>query len=257
MPNLILDLMVDRVDLVDEGANSEAFIKLYKRKENEPAMKFEDILKSLKPEHVAVVETELAKAKGEIPEETVLELAKAKTDLDTAQTELARVTKEQEVAKSKDSEPDFEEVLKSLDPSVQEVFKSLKAQKDAAEQVARDAADKAATEEAVSKAKELKSLPVEEARLVEVMKGITPEIHEILKAANQAIEDGGLFDEVGKSKDKAKTTNDGSADQAWTEIEKKAGEIKTRDSITFEAAISKAIMENPELYKEYLKGGAN
>ena len=33
MPYLLEDLVITRVDLVDEGANSAAFIELYKRKE--------------------------------------------------------------------------------------------------------------------------------------------------------------------------------------------------------------------------------
>ena len=33
MPYELKDLVIDRVDLVDEGANSAAFIELYKRKE--------------------------------------------------------------------------------------------------------------------------------------------------------------------------------------------------------------------------------
>lgn len=256
MPNLILDLMVDRVDLVDEGANSAAFIKLYKRKENEQAMTLDEILAKMKPEHAEVIKSEISKAKEEVPAETEAELNDLKTKNEEMTEEVAKAKKDLEevkVAKSKDKEPDFEEVMKNLDPSVQEVFKSLKAQKDAAETVARAAAEEKLTTEAVAKAKELKSLPIEEAKLVEVMKGISPEVHEILKAANKAIEDGGLFEEVGKSKPNA---GEG-ASSAWEKIEKKAAEIETEKKVTKAKAITMAIQENPDLYREYLKGGAN
>lgn len=257
MPNLIIDLEVDRVDLVDEGANSAAFIKMYKRKETEQVMEFEDILKGLKPEHKETVLAEIAKAKTEGKEdadkdlkaklETTEEvLAKAKTDLQAV---------EEEVAKSKTStEPDFEEVMKSLDPAMQKVFKSMQAQKEAAETIAKQAVEKAEQEEAVAKAAELKSLPVESTKLVEVVKGISPEVFEILKSANKAIEDGGLFDEAGVAK--AKETG-GTASGAWDQIEKAAQAIKEDQKVTIEKARTIAIKENPDLYRDYLKGDLN
>lgn len=260
MPNLILDLLVDRVDLVDEGANSAAHIKLYKRKETEQVMNFDEILAKMKPEHREVIESELAKAKSEVPEDVSTELAKAKGDVETLTTDLAKAKAdldEVNVAKSKDQEPDFEEVLKSLDPSVQAVFKSLKAQKDAAEEVARQAAEEKVTQEAVAKARELKALPVEEGKLVEVMKGITPEVHEILKAANQAMLDSGVLSEVGKSKEQSATNNAGNAADAWAKIEKAAEVIAEEEKISKAKAVTKAIRQNPDLYREYLEGGAN
>lgn len=142
MPNLILDLMVDRVDLVDEGANSQAFIKLYKRKETTGPMKIEEILQKMKPEHADAIRAEVAKAKAEVPEEVETELNKAKADLAKATEDLAKKDLESvETAKKKDEEPDFEEVLKSLDPSIQKYFNDLNAQKIAAEEVAKRAAE--------------------------------------------------------------------------------------------------------------------
>ena len=54
MPNIIVGLVVDRVDFVDEGANSAAFIKMYKRREKDD-MDLEEVLAKLKPEHAEVV----------------------------------------------------------------------------------------------------------------------------------------------------------------------------------------------------------
>lgn len=263
MPNLILDLIIDRVDLVDEGANAASFIKMYKRKGTEEVMDFEKILKSLKPEHAQVVTDEIAKAKAEATptdEEATAkkkladdELADVTDKVAKAKLELGTVTKD--VAKAKTSvEPDFEEVMKGLDPAVQSYFKIMKAKQEAAEAVAKDASDKAEQEVAISKAKELKSLPVEEAKLVEVVKNLSPEIFEILKSANKAIEDGGLLDEVGIAK--AKQTA-GTASAAWDNIEKAAAAIASDQKVTIEKARTLAIKENPELYREYLKGDVN
>lgn len=257
MPNIILDLEVDRVDLVDEGANSAAHIKLYKRKEPVSTMlTYDEIIAKMKPEHAKVITEAVNKAKLEVPADTKTALDEAvnkSKDLETKLEAASKQLENAEVAKSK-SEPDFEEVMKGLDPSLQEVFKSMKMQKEAAEAVAKQAAEKAIEEEAIAKAKDLKSLPVEEAKLVDVLKGISPEVHEILKAANKAIEDGGLFEEVGKSKGNDTTST---TDDAWSKIEKAADKIVEEQKVTKAKAITEAIKANPELYREYLKGGAN
>ena len=248
MPNLLIDLVVDRVDLVDEGANSAAFIKLYKRKEMETGMDFNEIISKLKPEHAEVIQAELAKAKAEVPEEIAKELSDTKVELETLKVELEKFKEEAKKSKEPVQEENFEEVLKNLDPAVQKVFKSLQAQKEAAEQIAKQLQEQKEEEEAIAKARALKALPVEEEKLVQVVKGVSDDVYEILKSAAKALEESILFEEIGKS-------DTGTID-AWSKIEKKAEEIAKRDGITVEKAISVVINENPELYKEYLSGGA-
>ena len=91
MPYLLEDLVVDRVDLVDEGANSAAFIELYKRKERSATMDIEEILSKMKPEHSAVIQAELDKLSGDV--------MKAKEDLATVTTERDTATQDLEKAK--------------------------------------------------------------------------------------------------------------------------------------------------------------
>ena len=251
MPNLLMDLVVDRVDLVDEGANTAAFIKLYKRKERDAIMDFNEIIAKLKPEHAEVIQAEIAKAKTEVPEEVAKELSDTKEELATTKTELEKVKEDVNKSKEPTKEDNFEEVLKSLDPAVQKVFKSLQSQKEAAEQVAKQLNEQKEEEEAIAKAKALKALPVEEDKLVQVVKDISDDVYEILKSAAKVLEESEIFEEVGKGKGGTGSTD------AWSKIEKKADEIAKRDSITKEKAIGVVINENPELYKEYLSGGAN
>jgi len=248
VPNLLVDLVVDRVDLVDEGANSAAFIKLYKRKEMETGMDFNEIISKLKPEHAEIIQAELAKAKTEVPEEIAKELSDTKAELETIKAEFEKFKEEVEKSKEPAQEENFEEILKSLDPAVQKVFKSLQAQKEAAEQIAKQLKEQKEEEEAIAKAKALKALPVEEDKLVQVVKGVSDDVYEILKSAAKVLEESEIFKEIGKS--------DADTIDAWSKIEKKAEEIAKRDGITVEKAISVVINENPELYKEYLSGGA-
>lgn len=246
----MIELQVDRVDLVDEGANSAAFIKLYKRKENTMPLTFEEIFKNLKPEHQTVVAEEVAKAKAMVPDKTAADLEEANESLKEKQKELDAVKKAASENVSKSKELPFEEVIKSLDPAMQEFVKTMKAKQDAAEMIAKQIADKAENDMAIAKAKELKSLPVEEAKLATVLKGLSPEVLEILKAANAAIEGGELFKEVGKGKG-------GNDADAWAKIEKQALAVATEQKITKAKAITKVIKDNPDMYREYLKGGAN
>ena len=245
-----MDLVVDRVDLVDEGANTAAFIKLYKRKERDAIMDFNEIIAKLKPEHAEVIQEEIAKAKAEVPEEIAKELSDTREKLDITETELTKMKEEVNKSKEPAKEDNFEEVLKNLDPAVQKVFKSLQSQKEAAEQVAKQLNEQKEEEEAIKKAKTLKALPVEEDKLVQVVKGVSDDVYEILKSAAKVLEESEIFEEVGKGKGGAGSTD------AWSKIEKKADEIAKRDGITVEKAISVVINENPELYKEYLSGGA-
>ena len=249
VPNLLIDLVVDRVDLVDEGANSAAFIKLYKRKGMETGMDFNEIISKLKPEHAEIIQAEVAKAKAEVPAEVAAELSDTKEALEKSKAELEKIKEEVKKSKEPAQEENFEEVLKSLDPAVQKVFKSLQAQKEAAEQVAKQLTEQKEEEEAIKKAKALKALPVEEEKLVQVVKGISDDVYEILKSAAKVLEESDIFEEVGKGKGGADSTD------AWSKIEKKADEIAKRDGITKEKAIGVVINENPELYKEYLSGG--
>ena len=214
----------------------------------ETGMDFNEIISKLKPEHAEVIQAELAKAKAEVPEEIAKELSDTKVELETLKVELEKFKEEAKKSKEPVQEENFEEVLKNLDPAVQKVFKSLQAQKEAAEQIAKQLQEQKEEEEAIAKARALKALPVEEEKLVQVVKGVSDDVYEILKSVAKVLEESDIFEEIGKS-------NAGTTD-AWTKIEKKAEEIAKRDGITVEKAISVVINENPELYKEYLSGGA-
>ena len=281
MPNLVIDLDINRVDFVDEGANSASFIELYKRKEKSTDMDVKEILSKMKPEHASVIEAAISKAKEDLDAATAerdtaqQELAKAKEDLNAANTELANKTSEIETLKAKGCTKkyneetckecdkresckkassgasfDEEETMKGMPEAARELFAKMKAQRDAAEEELRKSKDAELHAEAVAKAAQLKAIPVDSEKLVQVVKGCSPELMDVLTTVNAALE-GTLLDEFGKS-----NTGKSGAD-AWSKIEAKAEEVAKRDSVTKQKAVAIAIRENPDLYKEYLQGGAN
>ena len=130
-----------------------------------------------------------------------------------------------------------------------EIFQKMQAQKNAAEEELRKAKEAEKDAKAIAKAKELKAIPVEQDKLVDILKRADADLIGILETVNAAVE-GVVLNEVGKGRSVEST-------DAWSRIEKKADEIVTRDSVTKAKAISTVIPENPELYREYLQGGAN
>ena len=277
MPYLLQDLVIDRVDVVEEGACSAAFIEICKRKEKANTMSFEEIIAKMKPEHADVIKAELKKSTDKVAEltgqvETLnADVQKANRALTDAQGALSQTQEELRVEKAKNEElskagcggkkktskagcgscdeEDEEEVIKSMPEAAQALFKTMKAQKEAAEEEIRKAKDAELTAQAVAKAKNMKSLPIEENALVDILKSADEAVVNLLSATAAAI-DGTVLTEVGKSAPKG--PND-----AWATIEAEASKIAKERNITEQKAVSVVIKEKPELYKQYLEGGAN
>lgn len=286
MPTLLEDLIIDRVDLCDEGANSEAFIELFKRKE-QSSMDVKEVLSKMKPEHAKIIQDAIDASAASLKEaqDSVAAITKerddAKTELETTQTTLEETKKALEdmqeankphpegcdcpecTAKSDAAEKDkagsgnvsFDqtETFKSMPKEIQDYLNTLKVQKETAEEELRKSKEAAAEAEAVAKAESLKAIPVEKEKLVGILKTATPELIELLTVMNTAIE-GTVLGEVGKS---ASGSSDAGAADAWGKIDAKATELAKSKSITKAKAVSEVIKENPELYREYLEGGAN
>jgi len=268
MPYLLEDLVINRVDLVDEGANSAAFIELYKRKETS-AMDLNEILSKMKPEHSQVIQDainkaneDLAKAQEELAtvtterDEATKERDEAQAQLETANEDLENTKSELETLREETDKAssgaafDETETFKSMPQAARDMFEKMKAQKEAAEEEIRKAKEEKETAEAIAKAKELKAIPMEQDKLVGIIKSANADVLDLLTTVNAAIE-GTVLDEVGKSHVGGNTAD------AWAQIEAKADEIAKRDSVSKQKAVSIAIKENPELYKNYLQGGAN
>lgn len=284
MPYELYDLVVDRVDMVDEGANSAAFIELYKRKETTKPMDFEAILGLMKPEHASVIkgvidekDADIAKVRSDL-ETANQSLAGKEVELTDANEALAKANAEIETLKAKDycecdgeadedgkckscSKPkksasfDETETLKSMPESMRAMFLKMRAQKEAAEEQVRKANEEKAEAAAIAKAASLKAIPVEQSKLVEILKSCSTEVADLLTTINGAIE-ATVLDEVGKNRGNGAASTPTTSDEAWAELEKKAAEIVKRDNVTSEKAMATALNENPELYRKYLNGGA-
>lgn len=251
----LLEPDYNRVDLVKEGANSQAKIKLFKSRGG-TGMNPEEILKGLKPEHQATMEA-FIKAKDDA-------VADAETKKTTAEAKAKKLeddaeeAKKNPFAKSKTEDMTQEEILKSVqDPAVRAFLETQIAKTKVAEDEIKKAREIALDAEAISKAKEVPNLGAEETVLSSVYKKLktidadtAEEVFGIFKAASALVAEGGVFTEVGKNSDGSVIEGE---DAAWDKIQAKANDIAKERNISNAQAISKTISENPDLYNAYLK----
>ena len=249
------DIVYDRVDLVDAGANTAAHIKFYKRRED-AYMNLEEILAKMTPEHAAIITAEIAKAKAEIPADTVTKL----TDAEKAAADAlkAKADLEGEVAKLKKEPPAVDEdVLKSLDPAVRAIVEKAQLQATAAEQAVKKMKEDNDTAESITKAAQLPNIVAPDAEgLAPVLKSLKTadsalfeQVFGILKAADALITDSKALEEIGKGKD----GNSVGEEAAWAAIDKAASEIVVAQGITKAVAITQVMKNKPELYDAYIK----
>lgn len=270
MATKLKSLKINRVDLVPEGANSAAFVTLYKGKEGKP-MEFEEILEKMKPEHAEVIKSKFAEVLKE-KEDAEAEAEEAKAEAEKAKkSECAKASegKASEEEKPEDEEEpvdkaetktegttsfdEDETLLKSLPPELQGFVAKMRQQKEAAEEVAKAAIARERHTEAVAKANELKALPIATEELVTFIEKSNEETVDMLSAIAKAI-DSTVLAETGSND--AGTFSKSSSD-AWAKLEEKANAIAKERGVTKAKGMEFALAEYPELYREYLEGGAN
>jgi hypothetical protein len=262
------NLDYDRVDLVKEGANSQAHIKFIKQKGG-ITMDLEKILAALTPEHRAVVEKAL-KTKEDAVAEAIEKAKKAEEDLTAVQTEVEKLKSEAPLPAGQTEE----EILKSIkDPAVRALMETQIAKTRVAEEAVAKAQDAALDSEAVAKAKDVAGVGAEETLLATVYKKLKKvdaqlctDVFGIFKAASELAQEGaGAFKETGSASNqngsgvsKSFSANGKSSEQIWTEIQNIAKGIKgDNKTMPMHTAISKAMNDYPELYAQYIDAQQN
>lgn len=245
--NWLVDMELNRVDLVKEGANSLAFIRLIKSKGGKSMPTFEEIVKALKPEHQTVV--------NEYVQGLQAEVQKARAEAQAAQEAFAKAKNAEGPAPGASTE----EILKSIqDPAVRTLLEQQIAKAKIAEEELRKAREAQLEQEAIAKAKEVSHIGAAEDDLKELYKSLKSvdvelcdKVFGILKSASAVARDGDVFKEIGKSAGDGGSS--ASEDQAWNKIEQAADVIVKEKNISKAAAIREVINSNPALYDEYLR----
>lgn len=202
--------------------------------------------KSKEGEHMPISEEVM---KG-LPEEVQKEIAEL-------QKQVAELQKSKEAKDTGGSEPKAEDVLKGLTPEAQELIKGivgkaeeLEKRANTAEEQLKKMQDSAKLQEYIRKAEGFKALPVKAAEFGPLLKALAdtnPEqvatLEKLLKSTDEMLQKSLLFKEMGTGVE---------SNGAWSEIEKAAETIRQTDTkLTKEQAITKAIQDNPEIYKRW------
>jgi len=234
MQTLLVDLRLDRVDLVHTGSNTRADILLKKGKEQDNMPNdFETLLASLKPEQAEVIKSHIAaveKSKDDIHATVLSELNDKIETLEKA-------------AKPPVVDKPSEDIYKDASPELKSYIEKMRTQLDT---VLADQAQSLAK----ARYESVKAIPCDEAELNEVLKSISPAAFTVLQKAAKAIEEG-LLTAKGKDNPGEFTNSDG----AYATLEKAAKEIMAKETgLTFEQAFSKACEVNADVYAKYVKG---
>ena len=148
---------------------------------------------------------------------------------------------------------DDNEILKGADPAIVELFKAAEDRAAVAEEIAKAERENRLQREFIEKAATYDSLPVETATFGIVLKDASESMDAdtydalttVLAAANEAISQGGLMSEIG-------VTKSFDAGSGMGRIEQVASVLQAENTdLTREAAIAKAVTDDPSLYDIY------
>jgi len=148
---------------------------------------------------------------------------------------------------------EYDDILKGADPAVVELFKAAEERAAVAEEIAKAERENRLQREFIEKAATYDSLPVETATFGIVLKDASESMDAdtydalttVLAAANEAISQGGLMSEIG-------VTKSFDAGSGMGRIEQAASVLQAENTdLTREAAIAKAVTDDPSLYDIY------
>ena len=148
---------------------------------------------------------------------------------------------------------DYADILKGADPAVVELFKAAEERAAVAEEIAKAERENRLQREFIEKAATYDNLPVESGTFGIVLKDAAENMDAdtydalttVLSAANEAIAQGGLMNEIG-------VTKSFDAESGMGRIEQVASVLQAENAdLTREAAIAKAVTDDPSLYDIY------
>lgn len=235
----LVDLDLNAVALCNQGANTRADILLFKRKETKSMPQtFEELMKGLEPSAAELVTKHIGELQA-ADKEAIGKLTTRVTELEKAAAE--KSAKKQPIQPTEK----MEDVFKGASP---EMMAEINKMRTALQQL-----QEAQANELTEKRYQLcKAIPVEEAKLRDVLKSVSPAAAEVLQAAAAVIE-AGIMKEKGTSVDGQ--MHGQSADDAYAALEKSAKDIMSANAgMTFEKAFTEACNRDPQSYQKYVEG---
>lgn len=264
-------MSLDETSVVTVGAHQDADIVLFKLGEEES--KLSKFLKGV-AENLGMEFDQSFLAEQPVTGDTVhKEDADMDIDFDTLEPDVRTYIEklEERIAKMEDEKDEMEskdesdeekdemeksDVLAKLDPEVRKMVEDAQTRAEQAEAIAKAERDARVTAEFISKAEALSELSVNPTEFGPVLKAAAEtldpeqyaEIERVLKAANEAVASAGMWNEFGKTTVTPSTTE--------AKIDTLAKSLQAQDpALSYEAAYTKALEQNPGLYTEALNEG--
>ena len=196
--------------------------------------------------------------KSALPPEAQAAFDELEKERDEALAEVETLSKANE-SDGEGEEPTAEELLKNADPAIRAMLEkaendaaAAKTEAESAKAIAKAEQERRINREFFEKAQSLPHISEDTEELRDLLKeasatlgddGFT-KLEGLLKAANEQINEGKLFAELGSG-----FTDSGSA---FTKLDKMAkAKAADNDDMTYEQAFDEVMEENPELYAEY------
>lgn len=274
MPKRLTDLDVFEVSLVPRGANRKKFLVLKEEVNGMDLEELYEIVTKTEAEGEEALE-ELTKAglsekainavkgalrllnayKDELPKDILKTLAGLAGYGYPEPQEKAQESKEERPdIKKDDGTLNLEAIPEEVRPAIEALWKEheeaiRKAQE--LEAVLKEERDRQLTKEFVAKASAFANLPIKPEELGPVLKRVSESsqedyqlIEQVLKAADEALGQSRLFAELG---------SEIPGSEPLGKVEAMAKELVAKSGITYEQAVDRVLVENPELYTEYLR----
>ncbi len=273
--NRLTDMEFDEISLVTRPANQLSKVVLYKSgdmdmPETENELFFEEDTEmekgGYKKGHKNHDDAESEENRIVDEDEAILRLKESKksmkkdaeVDSMLEYIEALESANESLMAKLDEAEDSYDDddnsdLLKSADPAIVELFKAAEDRAVIAEEIAKAERENRLQREFIEKAAAYDSLPVEASAFGVVLKDAAESMDAdsydalttVLSAANEAISQGGLMNEIG-------ITKSFDAESGMGRIEQVASVLQAENAdLTREAAIAKAVTDDPSLYDTY------
>lgn len=240
MATKLRKLKIDRVDLVDKGANQAAHVMLFKRDETQEA--------NMPPEKKEITQADMDELTARV-EALMKDHDDALKRAEAAEGEVAK----RDAAEKEAGEQD---IWKNVHPEVRKQFEEQKAEITLAKAAAQLERDERVKQTSIQKAASYKYLPVNPDDDWEVFKAIdgldtkvSSRIYELFSAGNTNLEKAIPTVERGSGGDGDVTRT------AYDEINRLAASVVSKSSNTVDhnTAVQQVLRENPNLYKAYTR----
>ena len=242
MPRKLRKLKIDRVDLVNRGANQESHILLFKRDDS--------------------ISTPPTKEDENMSEELQKQLESIQKQLDEMTTERDALLKRAETAESeiakRDNASEEEDIWKGVPDILRKKFEAQEAETALAKAAAKVERDSRIKQECIQKASRYEYLPINPDDDWEVLKAIdtldekvAKRVYELFNAGDTNLKSSGMTTERGSG------GNPDEGDKSpYSEIERLVNDkvSKSDHGLSFTDALSIVAREHPDLYRQYTKG---